>query len=111
MKKELSPAIELYRNALIAAGVNFFTADMFLTYHLKNPQIWKAFEARTLECIAQGQRKGAKAIMEDVRWAEKVGSVKNEFISYYARTFAIKHPAHRDYFVFKEVKGLKERAA
>lgn len=49
--------------------------------------------------------------MEEVRWMEKVGSVKNEFISYYGRIFAIKYPHHGDYFIFKEVRGLKGKAA
>lgn len=99
-------------SVLIAQGVPLETAQAFLAWHRDNPAIWREFERLTLEAIAKGRKVGAKAVMERVRWeveVERGGEWKcnNNYTAYYARMFGAKYPQHRDYFEYREVKGLK----
>ena len=95
------------RQALIAMGVNFFTADKFIAYHKKYPQIMRAFEQEAFAQIERGQTQlRAKDIAENIRG--NAGSIENSMISYYARAFVIKHPKCKSMFVFKETKGVRK---
>lgn len=98
--------------SLEAAGVDRRTIDKFLAWHTRNPHVWRFFETFALKAIAAGQKLGAKAIAERVRWEVAVErgedfKVNNNFPAYYARVFALKHPAHRDYFETRTLRGLK----
>jgi hypothetical protein len=94
------------RQALIGMGVNYFTADTFISYHKKYPQIMKAFEQEAFAQIERGQKQlRAKDIAENIRG--RAGSIQNSMISYYGRAFVIKYPQHKSMFVFKETKGVK----
>lgn len=105
------------RRALLADGVDINTINLFLGWHTKNPQVWKMFESVALEAIQNGiERWGAKGIAEVVRWRlsiEKKGEFKlnNNFPAYYARVFALKYPRHKEFFEFREVRGLREKEA
>lgn len=105
--------------ALVADGLNVETAYMFVQWHKANPIVWQKFERKALALIAKGKKRwGAKAIMEYVRFerAEEEGgefddyAVNNNYPAYYARIFAFKYPQHKDFFEFREVKGLQRAA-
>lgn len=104
---------------LLADGVNIKTSLQFLAWHEANPSVWQMFEEKALNLINSGKKRwGAKAIFEVIRYerAEKEGgqfedyAVNNNYPAYYARVFAMKHPQHKKFFEFREVKGLKEAA-
>jgi len=105
--------------ALLADGVDLKTSMLFLAWHDANRTVWKMFEAKALKLIASGKEHwGAKAIFEVIRCerAENEGgqfkdyAVNNNYPAYYARVFALKYPQHKNFFEFREVKGLKEAA-
>jgi len=98
-------------------GVDDKTYSAFLTYHRNNPHIWQSFEKFALEMLNTGRKRySAKTIMERVRWdfdssnPEAEYKINNDFTSYYARAFARKWPQFREFFEFREVKGLKRAA-
>jgi hypothetical protein len=102
------------REALIALGVPADTADKFLAWHRAHPNVWESFERRALELIARGiKRYGAKTIAEVIRYHDAIERGKDDFdlnnnyVSYYARIFRLKHPQHKDFFEVRSVKGLK----
>ena len=88
------------------------TVEKFQRYHAENPQVWKEFKRAAFEAWNAGIRKyGAKGIMEQVRWHTAIqtqGSFKvsNNFTAYYARILAQKHPQFKEFFTFKEVRGI-----
>lgn len=87
------------------------TWDRFIAYHRANPDVWHWFEVYALRAATSGRKLGAKAIAERVRWeTEMVHNEEfrmcNSYISYYARIFAAKYPEFRDYFEFRNIKGL-----
>lgn len=103
------------REALIAQGIDAETVDSFLAWHSENPKVWQMFEAKALDLIGQGKRHwGAKALAEQIRYdrATTEGgqfgdyAVANNYVAYYARVFALKYPQHKDFFEYREVKGL-----
>lgn len=47
--------------------------------------------------------------IEKNHWADAEYKINNSLVAYYARIFAIKHPEHRDYFDFREVRGVSEQ--
>ena len=103
------------RDALIAQGIDAVTVDKFLAWHGRNPKVWAEFERLTLQAIKKEKKFGAKAIGEILRWQSEIGRNEdfkgnNNYWSYYSRIFALKYPLHKDYFEFREVKGLKEAA-
>lgn len=103
------------RTQLIGQGIDAETVDSFLRWHSENPTVWKLFEEKSLELIQAGKTHwGAKALAEQIRYerAKTEGgqfgdySVANSYVAYYARVFALKYPQHKDFFEFREVKGL-----
>jgi len=99
------------REELRREGVPDQTIDAFFESFKTNPEIWSLFERYTLDAIESKRKLGAKAIMERVRWESEVErrkefKVSNNWTAYYARIFAIKHPAFRTYFDFKQVRGV-----
>lgn len=105
-----------YRTALIQSRIDEKTVDAFLSYHAERPEIWAEFERKALELIAAGHRIwGAKSIMEEIRREQRIQrgdgyKISNSFTAYYARVFALKHPQHKDFFMFKVIKGLNENS-
>lgn len=101
------------REALLSDGIDINTVNLFLGWHKQNPQVWQMFEKVAMEAINAGIASwGAKGIAEVVRWKlsiEKKGEYKcnNNFVSYYARVFTLKHPQHKEFFEFRECKGLR----
>jgi hypothetical protein len=103
--------LEETRAELLKDGVPLDTIEAFIDSFKQNPAVWRMFEKYTLDAIASGRKLGAKAVMERVRWESEIErnqefKVSNNWTAYYARVFAIKHPAHRRYFDFKAVKGV-----
>ena len=105
--------------SLLADGVDIKTTLSFLAWHEANPTVWKMFESKAKNLILSGKKRwGAKAIFEVIRYerAEKEGgqfedyAVNNNYPAYYARVFALKYPQHKNFFEFREVKGLKQAA-
>lgn len=103
----------------LADGIDVKTSLSFLKWHDANPVVWKLFEQKALALVKSGKKRwGAKAIMQVIRYerAEKEGgqfddyAVNNNYPAYYARVFALKHPQFKDFFEFREIKGLKEAA-
>lgn len=92
------------------------TWDKFLAYHAENPAVWLEFEKLALMAIERGVKKwGAKGIFEVVRWKSEIEDrvefkANNNFASYYARVFELKHPAHAGFFEKRTINGLKEAA-
>ena len=105
------------RTRLIAMGVNFFSADVFLAYHRERPLIWAEFEKAALELCSEGrERISAKHVCEKIRYErefKKLGEFKisNSMVSLYARVFVMKHPQYSAKFVLKECVGPKQEAA
>jgi hypothetical protein len=95
-------------------GVPEETYKKFLKYHHERPDVWVAFEAVTLKLIKRGiKRYGAKAIAEVVRYHETLNrgeefDVNNNYLSYYARAFVRKYPGAKDFFEFRQTKGIKK---
>ena len=86
----------------------------WLQWHEKNPEIWIAFEKFSSEAARSGRGKYSHwAVMNRVRWhtdIETTGSqfkISNNFITFYARAFCAKYPAHREFFNFKPL--IEER--
>jgi hypothetical protein len=99
------------REHLLKQGVPLETVDAFLSSFLANPLIWRQFERFALDAINTRRKLGAKAVMERVRWETEIErqedfKVSNNWTAYYARIFALKHPTYRDYFDFKQVRGV-----
>lgn len=99
------------RQELRRQGVPESTIDAFFESFVANKHIWFMFERYTLDAIHAQRKLGAKAVMERVRWESEIErnqefKVSNNWTAYYARIFSIKHPAHRNYFDFKQVKGV-----
>ncbi|MFZ1751435.1 MAG: hypothetical protein WAU01_14645 [Saprospiraceae bacterium] len=76
----------------------------FVAYHHRNPQIWEAFEQKTLETIRKGHRHyGSKGIFEVIRWSTPVRGggpfkVNNIYTPYYARLFEAVHQEYAGFF-------------
>jgi hypothetical protein len=101
-----------YADALIEQGCELKTVLAFIKYHLANPAVWAEFEKFSLEAARRGKKLGAKAIAERIRWESEIVrgedyKIGNNWIAYYARIFAIKHPSFKDYFEFREVRGVE----
>lgn len=105
-----------YTQQLIEQGCPADTVMQFFAWHNQHPEIWKAFEIKTLELIKSGvSHFGAKAIAESIRYDESVKGgtdfkLNNNFVSYYSRVFVLKYPQHKDFFEFREIEGLKKAA-
>jgi hypothetical protein len=93
------------------------TAELFLAYHMKRPEIWKAFEKYALEAWDSGRRKyTAQGIIHRVRWSREIEQsgedflISNKFIAYYARVFLLKYPEARnvDFFETREFKEIED---
>lgn len=100
------------RAALMADGVDDNTINLFFDNFLECPEVWQHFERITLDLIQRGKRAGAKAVWEKVRWEIAVEGGKdfkanNNFCSYYARAFELKHPQYRGFFEKRKVRGLQ----
>lgn len=104
---------QLWKTALIKKGVPERTADKFIDWHLKHPDIWKAFEKMALKLINKGRnRYGAKTIIETIRYHSDVKGgtpfkISNNYTAYYARIFTLKYPQHENFFQLKEVRGIQ----
>lgn len=104
------------RKILIDANVDRFTIEAFLNYDLEHPEIYPAFCKFTVEAIRAGKHKGAKSIAEKIREEVKLSGngefkLNNDYIAYYARVFCSNFPKFKNYFEFREVRGLKRLAA
>jgi hypothetical protein len=103
--------IENAREHLINHGAHPKRVDAFFKSFTANPAVWRQFERYALDAIQTQRKLGAKAIMERVRWETEIErnedfKVSNNWTAYYARIFALKYPAFRDYFDFKRMKGV-----
>jgi len=107
------------RKGLIDMGINPISADLFLGYNHKRPEIWKEFEAMALHLCESGEKQfGAKAVVEKIRWEREQSrndkgeyAISNSMVSCYARVFVLKYPEYRNRIVLKEAHGpLKEAA-
>jgi hypothetical protein len=99
------------RGHLLAQGIPAETVEAFMQSFLQNPLVWRQFERYALDAIQTRRKVGAKAVMERVRWETEIEraedfKVSNNWTAYYARIFALKHPAYRNYFDFKQVRGV-----
>ena len=105
-----------YTEQLIVQGCPVETVKQFFAWHNANPDVWKAFEVKTLDLIRSGREHyGAKAIMEVVRFETIVQGgedfkINNDYTAYYARIFALKYPQHEVFFEFRRIEGLKKAA-
>ena len=91
------------------------TLEKFLAYHRQNPAIYQAFKQKAQALLKSGRKKyGAKAIMEVVRYEYNIQHPKHEFkisnnyTAYYARALAVWNPEFKDFFDFKEIRGLSD---
>lgn len=99
---------------LLQQGVDQNTVLHFIGWHKKNPAVWKEFETLALQLWHKGaMHYGAKAIFEIIRYKRRVEKnedfkCNNNYAAYYARIFALKYPKLKNFFEFREVKGLSE---
>lgn len=87
----------------------------FSAWIKEHRDIWELFEDYAKRAAAAGQKFGAKAIVERIRWecvVERRGEFKiqNSMTAYMARFFTAKWPEYSDLFAFREVRGIKEAA-
>ena len=82
-------------------------------YDTAHPEVWKQFEAITLDLIEQGKKHyGAKAVFEIIRYHRIVGKKDNEFkcnnnmTQYYALKFMKQHPEHTGFFETRKVSKV-----
>lgn len=108
VKRKLSRSeVERY---LVEWGYEPEKVARFLNQYAENPDVWKAFEAMTLDLIARKKTAGANAILERIRWDTTVEGgkdwkVNNTFAPYYARVFVLKYPEHIGFFEFRRVQS------
>lgn len=82
----------------------------FVKYHMKYPQIWRAFKSKGQELWESGCRHfGSAAIIQSIRFDTAVQTggdfkINNNYSPFYARMFEIKYPATKGFF---EKRGLK----
>lgn len=93
-------------------GVPKEKIENFIRYFCEFPIVWREFERLTLEAISRGEVCTSKGIFEELRKSPSIRTseafkINNIWSPYYARAFAIKFPQHRDYFEFRQVKGLR----
>lgn len=87
--------------------------ERFYNFHKEHPQIYQKFEEIALVLIRKGwKRFGAKAIVEKIRWeerVEKVGGIdfyiNNDFVSRMARMFSMKYPQHSEFFQQRKLRS------
>jgi hypothetical protein len=84
-------------------------------WHLSNPHVWSLFERYAFEAISSGRKNYSHwAILQRIRWNYEIETrggefkISNDYIAWYARMFAAKHPEHRGFF---RLKPLKEETA
>lgn len=85
----------------------------FLSFHSKNPAVYQSFEKYAKQAIQAGwNHYGARDIMGRVRWSRQVTEkdvhgfkINNNTIHFYARLFAIVNPEHKNFFLFRRLKG------
>ena len=87
-----------------------------IEYVRMNPRVWEHFESFSLSAIRAKRRVGAKAVFERVRWEVHLETgrrfkANNNYPSYLARIFEVKHPKFRGYFRKRAVRGLSKVAA
>ena len=107
--------LDYYRKALMSDGLDLDTVNLFIDYHKANPQIWHYFKHFAFQAIDKGKKVGAKGIFERLRWQVEIESnaewkVNNNYAAYYARIFAIRFPAHKDFFEKRNVTGIRSAA-
>lgn len=84
--------------------MNTIAHSRFNVFHDENPEVYALFCRFTMEAIRSGQKVGAKAIIERIRWESVVvtkGSqfkINNSWTAYYARLFIADHPHHARFF-------------
>lgn len=86
----------------------------FAQFHAQNPHVYRAFERFACEAMRSGQRIGAKAIWERMRWhlmmetSEHVNGgfkLNNNLTAYYARELMRRRPEFCGFFEIRRVRG------
>lgn len=88
------------------------TAEMFLHYHQKNPQVYRLLHRLGLDLLRRGVRKyGVKGLFEVMRWqyARQTGEeeplkLNNRFPSYYARLLLANDHRFTGFFSFRRMR-------
>lgn len=94
-------------------GVDSRTAEKFLNWLRRNPEVWRAFQIKALQAIKRGfKRFGSKAIFEAARFDAQIQrretfKVNNNYSAYCARLFELKYPQHKNFFEKRETRGLR----
>ena len=101
--------------AMMREGLDRETAIKFFKYHNERPEIFTAFEKKTLARIANNERVSGKLIVEQLRDEDPIPDhtgpkVSNTWTSAYVRAFVIKYPEHRHLFQLNELMGVKSAA-
>lgn len=102
---------------LIQAGYDEKKITEFFRWAKKNPEIWAEFEEVTLEAWRDGVKNwGAKGVAEVVRWNLRKQSMgdfilNNNYVSFYARIFAMKHREAGQIFEFRDIGKNRKEAA
>lgn len=103
---------EQAKESLLQAGLDEKSVSSFFDFHKANRCVWREFENLALSAIEKGEERwSAKGVAEVVRWNLKLAKqgeyrINNNYVAYYARLFALKYPQHKDFFEFREVRGL-----
>lgn len=107
------------RARLIDMGIDPVSADVFLAYHSKRPEIWRNFEKAALYLLTnRGGDFGAKEVFEWLRrgndeMSKRAGEFKlnNNFTSMYGRVFVIFHPEYASRVPLRAARGVRSMAA
>jgi len=83
----------------------------FAEYDQKHPEIFEWFERIAMQEKKAGRRRGAKAIIERIRWEVMIPKndsadpvkVDNKFTSRYVRKLIAKRPEFRTYFELRRL--------
>lgn len=101
--------------------LNLFDQDPevaeFEAYDAAHPQIWRAFEALTLQAINRGfKHYGSQGIIEIIRWKTGINAefpdgfkINNNFGAHYSRKFMRVHPQHDGFFRIRTLRKIKNQ--
>lgn len=77
----------------------------FVEWVVDHPDIVGAFVKFTREKANRGERVGAKAVAERLRWESDLGSINNSYVSRLARYVMREYPDLAGYFNVRELRA------
>lgn len=79
--------------------------DDFLAFTMAHPEVVSAFVGLAREAMNRGEKYGAKALVEILRWQRRVGHINNNTVSRLARYAMEQHRELDGYFETRELRA------